>query len=471
MPALPLAKGYYKRADNVVTRLVNMMFEANPTNQTDQVSLISRFGLEGDTFDSLSAGPIRGACRHEGSDYAWVVSGTRLYKVQDNGTATLIGTGNEITGTARVRMATNGTNVMIAAGTSGAEVLKTSDGSSISTVTTPDSIGITDVVCIGGVFVFLKANSQRVYFSEAYAVTIDPLNYFSAELTPDILVALVANGDEMHLIGRTTTEVWVPYADADLPFQRVEGRLASGGCAGRHTAVLVGDAACWVGDDNKVYRRGEAFSGNDLSAIIKAARPGLSDWSINGCLNAWSYPFLNHELYCLDVPGAGTFAFDFSTAQWFELSSYGLGKFRVGCAVKMADGVWMGGDSYNGTLWKLDDEVRADGDDPLVRIFPGLIESTATIPNSNVTLDCTVGQASLTHPTDAPTIQLRYSDDRGKTFSDWLDASLGHQGDYDVFPEWRRLGSIRPPGRLYEFRFADALPLTVRKAAINERWN
>lgn len=469
MPAMPLAKASYRRGDNIPTRLVNMLYEADPTNTQDQVSLISRFGLDGETFDALGDGPIRGACREEASDFAWVVSGTALYKVNADGTATLIGTGTEITGTALVRMATNGTNVMIAAGTYATPKLYTSSGSAPTEVSTPDSVGMIDVVCVSGVFLFLPKDSQRVYFSEPYAITIDALNYFSAELAPDNLVALVTNGDETHLIGRTSTEVWVPYSDADLPFQRVEGRLSRGGCASRHAACLVGDAACWVGDDNVLYRRGEPFGDNDMTAIIAKARSGLSDWTLNGGLNAWSYPFLNHELYVLNIPGAGTWAFDFQTKQWFELQSYDKALFRLATAVKMPDGAWIGGDRYDGTIWKLDAEVYADGDDPLIRTFTGLVETPVAIANGCAGLDCTTGQASLSHPTDTPTMQMRTSDDGGKTWSGWDSASLGHQGDYLAEPVWRRLGTIRRPGRLYEFRFSDALPLTVRKGWYNEK--
>lgn len=472
MPALPLAKGSYRRGDNVPTRLVNMLYEVDPTNLEDQVSLLSRFGLDDSDFDDVGAGPVRGVCRQEGATagYAFVVSGTALRTIAPDGTATMVGAGTEVTGTARVRMATNGTDVMIAAGTSASAKLYTSDGVTAPTaVSTPDSMGVVDVACIGGVFLFLKQSSQRIYFSPAYETTIDPLDYFSAELTADEAVALITNGDELHIPGRTTTEVWVPYGDADLPFQRVDGRLSGGGCAARHGCTLVGDAPCWVGDDNAVYRKGVAFSTPDISAIIAKARPGLSDWTHGGGLNAWSYPFGSHELLILDVPGVASLAYDFSTSQWLEFKSHNLDLFRVGCAVKLSDGVWIGGDSIDGTIWKLDPEVTTDGDAPMVRTWTGLIEASSTVPNANVLLDCTVGQAGLEYPADTPVVQMRFSDDRGKTWAGWSDAHIGRQGNYDIVPQWRRLGPIRRPGRLYEFRFSEDMPLTVRKAAYNEK--
>jgi hypothetical protein len=53
-------------------------------------------------------------------------------------------------------------------------------------------------------------------------------------------------------------------------------------------------------------------------------------------------------------------------------------------------------------------------------------------------------------------IEMRYSDDKGRTWTDWRPRSLGGMGRYSERPTWTRLGTIRRFGvRVFEFRMTD----------------
>ena len=50
---------------------------------------------------------------------------------------------------------------------------------------------------------------------------------------------------------------------------------------------------------------------------------------------------------------------------------------------------------------------------------------------------------TIQDPSDDPQVNLRWSDDRGVSFGNGLQQSLGHSGDYKTIPSWNRLGMAR----------------------------
>ncbi len=80
-----------------------------------------------------------------------------------------------------------------------------------------------------------------------------------------------------------------------------------------------------------------------------------------------------------------------------------------------------------------------------------------------------MGQAiDLTGDYADPTIEMRFSDDFGRTWTGWEGASLGVQGDYRDMPEWRALGIVDYPGGIFEFRVTDPIGVRFSQALINE---
>ncbi|MGH7022785.1 MAG: hypothetical protein ACREEB_04240 [Caulobacteraceae bacterium] len=54
-----------------------------------------------------------------------------------------------------------------------------------------------------------------------------------------------------------------------------------------------------------------------------------------------------------------------------------------------------------------------------------------------------------------PLMEVRYSDDQGRTFGHWLATPLGAGGEYATRAYWERLGRMRAPGRLIEVRCSE----------------
>lgn len=465
MPAIPLGKGAYKRLDNPEIRLQNTMFEQDPANIEDQVSLIQRPGLS--TWKTTNGSAIRGLAFANAGDGVGVfaVAGTELKGFSPSGGAFSVAT-NVIPGALNCTIASLGIGLGVSFSflliiTNETGVYQYVAGA-VSAVSFPDSAGGTSVDVIGSRFVVTRAASQRFYWSALNAATFDALDYASAENKSDNLDCLKVVGDELWLMGKSTNEPWIETGDADIPFQRVSGRTFQMGSANRATVCALDGMMFFVG-------------GIDRRAFMIAPNPTpISDPGVEEKLRAAAVADLNgfcylqggHAVYVLNMGAQGSMAFDVSTGQWHEWSSYGDTSFRGRYSAPFGDGRTIVGDT-SGRFNFLDPGAYEDNGDPIVQLWTGVVSASERVRCDNVILGATVGYA-LTYP-DNPKVGLRFSDDRGRTWSDFEYVSMGHRGEFETQIAWKRLGALRRPGRVFQWRCAENLPLTVRTAKMNER--
>lgn len=455
MPKLPLARSAYKRGDLPEVPLSNLFFEVDPLNQDDQVSLLARGGLS--SFATVGSGPIRGIWRQDGalSGVFVVVSGTSLYKVTTSGTVTQI-TGT-ISGTAPVRMTGSASTVLI----SNDATLYSTDGSTLSTVSLPDTFTPGDIGYINGRFIVCKKDTHRYYWSGVGNTTFNALDYASAEMSSDPLISVGIATDEVWFLGSETVEVSQPTADPNAPFVRVQGRSFSMGCATKLATSPFNNGVAWVGNDNAVWLAAGEVSRLSNSAIEERIRNSTrSDLRATRCYQD------GHEFYVLTLSD-GTVAYDAASKLWADWTSYGKTVFRGHLMAPLGSGQWVAGDATDGKLWLFSTSNLTDNGDPISREFGAWLQLDQNVRNNNVLLDCTVGSAASL--SDDPMIALRYSDDRGHGWSSWMLSPLGRQGQYQHVAEWRQLGLMKRPGRSFHFRVTDAVNITIRRALINER--
>lgn len=465
MPSIPLGQAIYNRLDDPRIPLKNMYFEETPTNFTDQVSLTSRPGLLEFIGSGIGDGPVRGLCRDDGelSNLLFVVSGGSLYvrTISGSGVVNL----GAIAGSDRVIMASNVEKVLIASGTT----LYESDGSSLSTVTVPDSAPVSSVAYLNNYFLIL-VNGQRVYFSAVAGTTFDALDYFSADSSPSDLKNIATTGDELWMFGRSTVEVFAPTGNADLPFQRVPGRVFPVGCYeyGRDAVVKTDYGIVWVGKEGIVYRSGSSpirISDASVEQKITAAARN------NAPMYAWHYVAEGRSVYVLNIDDGDdgiTYAWDIKTEKWTQYGTYSQALFRVWSSARSFDGSYYVGDLDQGAVWKLEPTLTLDGDLPMICEWSGLLELIKPVRCNAVILDCSVGIGTPDYPDNVPTVQLRTSDNRGKTWGSWHTELLGRMGEFNRQVYWTRLGIMSSPGRVFHFRTNPPARFTVRKARYND---
>lgn len=204
---------------------------------------------------------------------------------------------------------------------------------------------------------------------------------------------------------------------------------------------------------------------------------GLTDDSVR--LRVWGFSLDDHDRYVLRVGPSESLIYDLTTGQWSEWESPGRTNWRAHIGQN-----WVGmssatlnrgfgtdivaGDDASGTLWVLDPTTGRDDrstslSDFFTREVTGgiALDGREVSPCNAVTLNLSLGSPTQT----GASITLETSDDLGQT---WVNhgtdvvASL----DYSAVVEWRSLGQMRAPGRV--FRITDN-GATVRLGAADLR--
>ncbi len=461
------------------TRLINMISEATPLREErPYVPLVGlrdvRYSRPGLTaFSSLGQGPIRGLLEAPPlvGGFRIVVSGGVAFNL-DSGTPL-----GAIAGADPARAAVSRSQVVVVAG-GVVHLLDATTGGAFQPILSAMLPPVTDVTFLAGRFVYALAGSDTLYWSAINdAANVGGLSFATAESSPDPIVAVETLDDQLMIFGSRSVETWQVSPDPDAPFQPVEGRGYQRGCRARDSLSFADNALFWVGDNRVVYRTEDKPLRVSSSSIEDKLRQCAE---ISAC-TGYTLCFEGHELYVLNVPGVGTYAYDASRVgveagaygdsaergEWTEWSSFGRRQFRGGCALS-TDGGAIVGDDETSTVWRLTTGVYQDGTDPLTRQASAFIKVEEGSPRcDNLVLHCVMGVGAASGAGSAPVAELRYSDDQGRTFSPWRAASLGAMGRYAGRARWQRLGQMRAPGRLIEVRVTDPVDAAFSHLELN----
>lgn len=143
-------------------------------------------------------------------------------------------------------------------GVTWADATLTDGGSpSLTPVQTPDDVGVISLGYIASHVVVVPAQGQgvngRFYWIEPGQIIVDPLNFATAERSPDPVYEVIIFGDQFWLPGQTTTEVWYFTGSPDAPVLRLQGVTFDRGVwAG--TALKVKDSMVIVDSDGGVFQ-------------------------------------------------------------------------------------------------------------------------------------------------------------------------------------------------------------------------
>ena len=148
---------------------------------------------------------------------------------------------------------------------------------SLTQVPVPDDVGVVSLGYVASYVIVVIAQGNdvngRFYWIEPGETTIDPLNFATAERSPDPIHSVRVVGDQFWLLGSNSTEVWYPTGNQDTPFQRVQGRLFDRGIW-QGTDVQIKDFVILVDTDGVVYKIGsspEPISDHSIEERIRNA--------------------------------------------------------------------------------------------------------------------------------------------------------------------------------------------------------
>jgi hypothetical protein len=463
MPSALMAFGANKRTVGEFPETVqrNMIAEAAPSATDKQLVLIGRPGTE--VLAELGNGPCRGLQQKAGvfSGAALFLSAQELFLVSPSGGGGPVA--GTVEGADRVRIASNAIAGISEARIATGSAIYFTDGVTVAAEDFPDGAGVTDVDYLKSFCFALRADTGQVYARGPGETEWDAINFTTAEAEPDPGVAIRALGDYLFVHGSETTEVFQLTGDANPAAAPVTGLRADVGCRSRDTVVRFDNSLVWVTNKCTVVRAETVptvISDEGLSEEIRRN-------SAAG-LRAWAFSADGHEYYVLTIGEAATYVYDAANKLWGRFDSKGFDFWRAHLGTDASGGA-LAGDTESGTVWRVAPDRQSDGDDEIVRVAAAFVPIPAgKAVCANFSVACAVGVAPLSGDGADPQIGMRYSDDQGKTWSSWRWRSLGVTGAYDQVVRWRNLGQMKPPGRMFQVRASDPVPVRFSDFRFND---
>ena len=464
-----LGAAYVARSVNAAdNRCVNLFPEAIPEGGKEPGFLNRCPGLR--IVATVGSGPIRGLWSH--NNILYVVSGTELYKVTSAYAVTKIG---DVSGTGPVSMADNGTQLFIAC--NGPSYIYNYNTLAFGIITDPDFPGAVNVGYLDGYFVFNEPNSQRVWVTSLLdGTSIDPLEFASAEGSPDGLVALIVDHREAWLFGTDSTEVWYNSGEADFPLTRIQGAFNEIGCVAAYSVAKLDNGIFWLGADARgqgIVYRANGYVGQRVST--HAIEYAIQSYETISDAVAYTYQQEGHAFYVLSFPTAGkTWVYDVAVNSWHERAGFSDGEFvrhRSNCHANY-QGVPHVGDYENGKIYVFDLSVYADGEQPQKwlrswRALPTGANNLKRSVHHMLQLDCETGVGLNAGQGSDPQVMLRFSDDGGHTWSNEKWTGIGKLGNYQRRAIWRRLGmTLKLRDRVYEVSGTDPVKVVILGAEL-----
>ena len=469
-----LGSTYVARSVNAAdARMVNLFPEIVPEGGKEPAFLNRCPGLK--FQNRVGVGPIRGLWSHQtnGDDF-YVASGNEFYKLSSL-TGTPVKLGN-ISGTGPVSIADNGTQLFIACGAKG--YIYNESTNVFAEITDPDFAGATTVCYLDGYFVFNQPDSQIIWVSQLLdGTSVEPLDFASAEGSPDGVVGIINDHKELWVFGTDTTEVWYNAGGTDFPLTPIQGAFNEIGCLSPWTIQKLDNSIFWLGTDPRgdgIVYRADGYKGQRIST--HAVEWQIQQYPDLNEATAYTYQQDGHAFYVLNFPSANTtWVYDASTNAWHERAGFVDGDFTRQRADNMCNFQFktVVGDFENSNIYTLDLDTYADNGQiqrwlRSWRALPTGQNNLNRTAQHSLQLDIQAGVGLNDGQGSDPEVMLRWSDDGGHTWSNEHWVKIGKIGQYGRRAIWRRLGMTEKiRDRVYEVSMTDPVKTTIMGAELH----
>lgn len=483
---LPLTGGSYTARSIIASaqRCINLFPELNPRDALCPTTHYQRPGLR-----KILSPPISGFGRglyRSSNGYLYAVVGSKLLLINPDLTITTLG---DILSNSQipVSMVDNGATLVVVDGSANgftADLLTNAFGPIVDTTGTFQGARKVDYLDTFLVFGPVPPNSGSNQFisSTSNLVQFNALFVGGKTDYPDPLATLIVNRHELLLIGELKSEIWYDAGNPQLPFAELPGAFIEHGTPAPYSVASSDISVFWLGQDLQgdgvVFRqRGYLTTRISNHALEYALRQIKKAGGLLSDCVGYTYQQDGHYFYVMNFPsGDQTWVFDDSVGDpmlawhqrcWADLDG-SLHRDRVQCGAFAYGRNW-GLDWQDGTIFELDPEYYFDDHQGIsypvqyIRTFPhvgkGLDENGQMIEADGrqvqyhgFMLDI---EAGTIPPQGAllPEVTVRYSDDRGRTYSGSVLLQLGPEGAYLTWPTLKGgLGIARD--RMWEVQWA-----------------
>jgi hypothetical protein len=408
------------------------------------------------SYASIGSGPIEGEFQKPGlfnGDKFYVSNGS-LYRE-----STLIGA---LDGNGEVIWAAGIGEIVVTRGQSAWSY----DGT-LAAVVFPDGAQVNSVHWMARRFVYARKGSGRFYWSALDdGRTIDGLDFANAESEPDELLDIAKMGDLFAMFGANSVETWMLNGDPDLPWTRVSQRTFGRGISNPGAKAEIADAntVYFISSDGMVCR----MAGDAPQRVSDSALE--EDIQLASDVSAFGYQHEGKPYVVIRLSGVATYVLDIANGDMpSRFSTQGRDNWAPLCAITVA-GVPYFGDDSSANVWQFQEGAITDsGQAEMPRYFTGGYPTSSPISVFNVIVDGNNGSATVeTGESGDPLLEMRFSRDGGRRWSNWRAVRWGRMGEYKRRSRFGSCGSFSQPGFLAEFRMLACSPLRIERAGVNE---
>ncbi len=418
--------------------------------------------------------PVRGLYRASNGN-GYCVIGQGVYSIAANWKLTLLGNLTAIASNL-VSFTDNGTEILLVDGSPTGYSINLATNA-FAAIVDPTGIftGSVKVATIDGFLLWVIPASQD-YGSTLPNELVFNATYFAAKNgNPDNLVTLFVNQHEIYLFGSVKSEIWYNSGGALFPFALLPGSYIEHGILALYSLASIGKNLFWLGQDlqgDGYVLRQSGYTTTIISnyaisyAINQMKRAGANLSDAIG----YTYNLEGHSFYVLTfLSGDQTWVYDMTAADpenawhqrgWTDANGI-LHRERANCSAFINNQIVIG-DWQNGGLMVLDNDYAYDDVAGLptpitvLRTFShlrlaegqnGPMESNGKLLQlKSFSADFETGYGQQAPDGTDPSISLRLSVDRGKSWSPSIKVSAGKDGQFDILPNWKPLGLGRFPG-------------------------
>lgn len=331
------------------------------------------------------------------------------------------------------------------------------NGTTLSITPTPGMVG--SLAYLGGFGLYNEPGSGRFYWTDSEDFTnVDPLSFATAESSPDDLVRVFVDHNELWLFGVTTTEIWQLTGQLDAPFQLIQNAILQRGCGAALSVASEDNTTFFLGNDGLVYR---ASGYTPMVISTRAVEYAIASVSDGARSNAYAFvsTVSGQKVYTLTFPGELTLQYNITNGYWNRADTFGLGYWRV-----------IGSNGYvtdyyltSGGICTLQRGLSTDEGSIMRRggvSAPGWANGQQITVNEFF-LDAEVGRSDITANAQ---VMMRVALD-GENFGNIRTRSLGATGNYQRRATWRFLGIGRKP--TIEIYMTDPTEFSIISTVVN----
>lgn len=331
----------------------------------------------------------------------------------------------------------------------------------LSQISDPDLPPATSVCQVSGYFVF-QLSDGRMFASELDDINVLPADFAAAASNPDGGLRCFARGSDLISFGTRSLEFWTDQGNEGFPFGLVTSR--SVGLLSARAVTDVDQTVAFVAHDHTVRILSGydpvVISGHDITRLIR----GEADPSVITC---FSWTSDGHTFLCVSG-STWSKVYDLATKRWHDRESYGLTRWRVGCATRFGN-VTLFGDYANGKIYRLNPDTYTEAGAHLIMTaqLPPAHGFPYRIQNNTLYVDIVpgVGLVSATESVANPQLMMDYSDDGGANWSTQRMAPIGRAGDRLRRVQFNRLGVSR--GRIYRLSISAAVARSLVSVSLD----